>query len=47
MKQVLGNKEDVPGTFSRGGELLICVFMVKKELICVGQSVNTPLVAHV
>ena len=24
MKQVMGTKEDVPGTFSRGGETLFC-----------------------
>ena len=27
MKQVMGNKEDIPGTFSRGGERL-CVYTV-------------------
>lgn len=33
MKQVMGGKEDVPGTFSRGGETL-CVCMLLLEVLC-------------
>lgn len=38
MKQVMGNKDDVPGTFSRGGEerehMTACVCVRERECVC-------------
>ena len=36
MKQVMGGREDMPGTFSRGGECVcVCVSEGSEELVCV------------